>query len=189
MNQQFSSNIHVSALKTELHGGILITLSWHEDNTPTLLSLSWQTSWVTHLTWDKILPLHTQKTSAFLFLSYFSCQYCSSGLCNETKKISYTVFWTPQSLKPAAVFHVGSGWVMAVYPTCPKTIRKGPLPRKSQKFSFILSSCGDTDGTLVWAFHSSFLQEESLLCGFYFVLCGLLWSLVSSVHLEVYLFS
>lgn len=51
--------------------------------------------------------------------------------------------WTPQSLQLAVLFHVRSGWEMAVYPTCPKTIRKGRLPRKALQFSL------DTD--LLWS--------------------------------------
>lgn len=97
-------------------------------NTQTPLSLYWKPYPLTHLTWDKIMLLHTKKC-AFRLLQKLAGSYCSAE--------------EERHLHSAVCFHVRSGWEMVLYPASPKTIRKGALPRIIHQFSV------DTD--LLWS--------------------------------------
>lgn len=73
---------------------------------------------------------------------------CFSSAPSDVTKIDFHTAFLDAS-DPAAAFYVRSGWRMAAYPACPKTIKMGNFQEKPS-FLKALISRGVTDGTVVF---------------------------------------
>lgn len=93
--------------------------------------------------------LYLQKL-VFLFLLRDAGLCFSSAPSDVTKTDFHTAFL--DASEPAASFYVRSGWRMAAYPACPKTIKTGIFQEKPC-FHKALIPWGVTDGTVVFEVH------------------------------------